>query len=379
MTKDTLDLLREFGCIVVETPEELLEKLENCVYSCGKAAVNKDYAKRCVDWWSRVGLPNEAVPRQMLLPAPAMKRQPRFSLSGRLFPPRNAICAGNAYITADGREVGALIGVNVELLYAIFSVGAYLLAICFFFVALQQVEAAGKPFYWGTKYFLPVLLGGVFLVFILAAYPLQVLTDHRNYHSGILLPLNVAAIVDGLDVRGEGEERATKYKVFFFVSELKHEGMSESERMDGSKNEWEDLFLTINNTARFLRDSVGLSAENCHWEPGSGAGGQPAAAPWDTAENKGVIKLVVFVIRSKAAAAEYVAHWKERVPAACSVLVADFRCTEGSELRLKMLITLGPLNGLSDMSAYSEEGLVTAMLDSLGAKVGAAFVMRTKV
>ena len=86
----------------------------------------------------------------------------------------------------------------------------------------------------------------------------------------------------------------------------------------------------------------------------------------------------VFFIRSPAAAAEYLTHWQHSVPASCSVLAADFRCAEDNDLRYKMLISLGNNKGLSKFSAYSEEGLVTAVLDSLGAKVGAAFSLRAR-
>ena len=193
---------------------------------------------------------------------------------------------------------------------------------------------------------------------------------------------------------------------------------------DSEKHTWDEMDTSVNNMCTFLKQHVGLEARHHPWDPVQ----EPKAAPWE--EDASAFRLVVFIIRSKAAAVEFVHHWSHIVPSACTVLVCDFRFAELTTPRLskRMLISIGPQcvcmpspsplrtvcrpptppplsvqapqppslthslpstpptphlclrrNGVSEYSAYrgdgeTGEGLVSAIFDSLGAKVGAAFV-----
>ena len=58
-------------------------------------------------------------------------------------------------------------------------------------------------------------------------------------------------------------------------------------------------------------------------------------------------------------------HWR----------AAELSCAYCRKL---MLIIVGDQNGLSEASAYASEGFAVALIDALGAKVGAAFLERER-
>ena len=406
-----LTLLEDMGCIVVHSPEDLLVQLDTRIYSCSSAAHGPMDAKRALSWWSHVGVPLEAVPRAMLLPSPRAKRQrwlcnccaPQRSGSGSedastLLPPAGAIVSGFRYITGDGLRLGSSCFLGLEFFYAAASLAAFVLGIVFIATAVRQMAARGATLYWGTQYAVPPMLIALALVWLFNGLSLSVLTDMRAYHSGLLLPLNVAASLNSLGAASLSDDAQTKYSVLFLVSPASNAELSAEAMGRRSEHEWTQLDASVRNMVRFLNEDVGLEASVQLWRPeaedsgggvgdsggsgssGGGGGGDPWAAsaaaagdPW-TASSASSIRLVVFVLRSRAAVRSYLRHWKRRVSPDCSVLVGDFRCCEGTALTQSMVISLGPTNGLSAFSPYKQQGLVAAILDSLGAKVGAAFV-----
>ena len=441
VSKEALQLLHDMGCTVVCSGKELLSALDKKVYCC-----DREDAPKAVEWWGKVGLAREDVSRDILLPSPkVLKTQPFLNFAyTRLFPPSNAIVAGHAYISADGCEVGHSLGLTIELAIALFALLCTILGYTAFFLSLAEADAAGLQLYWGVRecihlscsllfpsltfsfhtlsppsqmrYFMPVFVGLLGLIIASAGWMLSVLVDIRCYHSGLLLPLNVAAHVNSSDLTDSGGQRK-RYAVRFLVSKLDSSGLDQKTMSEHGKHVWGGLEQSVKNMCAFLQDHVGLDAEEQPWVP-AGQGATPTAL-WQGDES--AFRLVVFVIRSKAAAEEFVRHWSQEVPSACSVLVCDFRFAEltSPKLSKRMLISIGPQcvyfflasssrcffapralshqlpltcsppsppsnatlgrNGVSEYSAYrgdgeAGEGLVSAIFDSLGAKVGAAFV-----
>lgn len=331
--EDALGLLKTMGCKVVFSAEQLVQVLDCNIYG----ATEPDDFKAVVEWWSKVGVPREDVPSDILLPAPKYKNQPFFNFGARapgekffMFPPSNAIVAGNVFISSDGRELGRCSGLGLESILGLSLLATLIFTHVAFFVALLEAKASGIQLYWGVTIFAPVLLTLFALLWFIAGCSLSVLLDMRRFHSPLLLPLNVAACVNDKKPLKDGQ--TIRYVVSFIESADSADGLEYSAKSAMRSNMCPFLDNeTLPNLKTFLAEHVGLEVESRNF---FFPAGQPPARPaeWD-ADN--AIRLVVFFIRSVAAAKEYIEFWQYIVPPECSVLVANFKVAEAAGLNKK--------------------------------------------
>ena len=241
---EVLDILRAAGVDVVASAAALLRFLNDEVY----CAVSPEALARTIEWYARTSTPRADVPRTLSLPSPFVASgQPLLAgpCSGRLCAPRRAIRAGARFLSADGLQLGWSLALSLEHVALAVVVAGAALAAGFF----AGAHARG-PLSLGTIVGVPLVSLAVVALLVASALPLSVDLDVRRSHSGLLLPLNVAAFCNALGAarsrHGPLAHAPLEYSVAFLVAPPPGGG--------GGGGGGDDVAARIGNIAAFLNE-----------------------------------------------------------------------------------------------------------------------------
>jgi hypothetical protein len=398
------ELVARLGVTVFTDPMQLLTHLDNHVYSCSSPEDNH----RCTAWYGRVSSVRCDAPRGLRLPAPLVASTPISLWScDRLLAPSHAVCAGRNYITADGGRLGR---------YAAFSIEQVSLCVAFAFIAFsagclggsfwELWFRAGEVMRTATLVGLPATVLGIVFLLVGSTIPLRVDLGFNNFHSPVLLPLNVAAFCNHL--QDPNNKRVYDKRVFGLdspreflskVNDTIKTGIQEIIHLSTHRERSHSFSASspipdslLYNIAFLLPPGSGDIVDDAGVEIAGLRGALNNLAHFinlldvqvtqHTLDDEEARKctLFLFVLPTKADAAKWRAQWQPSTPAQRSVLVVSQAVFDACDyLRSYMLIVLGEVNGLSKFSSYASEGLAVAVLDALGAKVGSSFLEKERV
>jgi hypothetical protein len=266
------------------------------------------------------------------------------------------------YAAFSMEQVSLFLGVFFTVLAAGLMVGAY-----------WQVTTPGGEPRFATFLGLPLVALSVVALLAGSTLPLRVDLNSNHFHSDVLLPLNVAAYCNHLYVKPSPKyvtRASKKVRVAMNSSETAKSlvfSIALLRPVEGLGNRLASLEDALTNIASFLK-TMGLSVENFSLD---GADSEAAARKSAT--------IFVFVLHSVAAAEAWRDRWAASMSTSRTVLVVTKEVMEScAYCRELMLIIVGEQNGLSETSAYASEGFAVALIDALGAKVGAAFLERER-
>jgi hypothetical protein len=278
-----------------------------------------------------------------------------------LLAPPQAIVAGRFYLLADGKQMGTYTAFSLEQVSLFFGAFFTVLAAGLMVGSYWQTVFSGGTPRLATYVGLPLVALSIVALLVGSTLPLCVDLGFNAFHSDVLLPLNVAAYCNHLNVKKKKKAQVAESvkSLVFSIALLRP--------VDGLGNRLASLEDALANIALFL-NKMGLPVESLSLDDGE-----------DEAAARSSATIFVFVLPSVTAAEAWRDRWAPSMSTSRMVLVVTKevmeRCAYCREL---MLIIVGEHNGLSETSAYASEGFAVALIDALGAKVGAAFLERER-
>jgi len=382
-----LPLLQSAGAIVFHDGVSLVQHLSSHAY----CAEQHSDALRFVSFLRRFGAPEVDIQRHLRMPSPVVrKRQPccAASWTGCLRrPPPNSIWQGSRFIDAAGDSSGWACVVTSEQWLVAALVAHVAAAVLLLVLNCVFPADATTP---DTRVCQPFVLAGACMVLAIVVIPavrilasLSVDLDARNWHDPLLMPLNTAAFAAAAVQQHQrlsvppSDLRASVSAGIHFHVVLPH--------WQTGDVEMGILARRLRCLTRFLHEDVGINADCTVLNPRRSESGSveslllPHMAALDDGQG---VHLYAVVLATRIDAADFLDHVVGVVDERKLLLLArdtvlsttstttSHRSGRAVALSANMCIVLGSSNGVSKSSPYV--GLVPAIIDSLGAKLGPA-------
>jgi hypothetical protein len=250
---EAAEMLRSAGFLLFCDARALLLHLKEHVYN----ATAPSDVLRAVAFLAESASPMRHLKGSLRLPAPASRRLSVLPpLLGRTRFPPGTVFSASHYITPDALELGQALLVSVELGLVL------LVAACYagLLVALAAFPALrAQPLYLAGALVLYAIVGAPIYRFVLT---LAVDLDYRNFHSPLLLPINVAAfcnvaLEEACAGAGTAMASASPLSVLVLIRSC-------------SAKEQRTTYVRCKNIAAFLTSSIGVFCRMYHIQSAPG-------------------------------------------------------------------------------------------------------------